>query len=322
MNFGCTLPTRGQMVTPDTLRTLAQHAEELGYDSVWVSDHIAIPVEVVTPYPYTEGGKSPFDPGETYVEALATLNYLAGLTKKIKLGTHVIILPYRNPLVTAKQVASLDFLSQGRVIFGVGAGWMEEEFKALGYDYYKRRGAVTDEQIKIIRKVWTEETTSFEGEFYKFQPLSIRPVPVQRPHPPIWIGGHSLAAIRRAARLGDGWMPVGLQGSAGLAPAEMSEKIGQLRELAEGAGRDPDSIDVCLSAALQLGKESVGDSRDLFAGSAEQVAEDIDKYRQTGVKYFLFSFPGGRLLGMSREDAYAGQRAMEEFASRVMPLVR
>ena len=165
--FGTSMPSRGDMASPENLRTLAQRAESLGFDSVWVSDHIILPRKVDSFYPYAADGVATFRPDEDYYDPLATLNFLAGCTQKIRLGTHVLILPYRNPVLTAKMLSTLDVLSGGRVILGAGVGWMEEEFQALGLDTYAQRGAVTDEYIQLFKELWTKDNPEFHGEHYQ-----------------------------------------------------------------------------------------------------------------------------------------------------------
>ena len=187
--FGTSVPTRGPLASPENLRSLAQRAEDLGFDHIWVSDHVILPREVDSFYPYASDGVATFLPDEPYYEPLAALNFLAGCTQRVRLGTHVLILPYRNPVLTAKMIATLDVLSGGRVILGAGVGWMEEEFQALGLDTYKQRGAVTDEFIELYKELWTKDEPSFHGEHYQISGSGFAPKPVQKPHPPIWIGG-------------------------------------------------------------------------------------------------------------------------------------
>ena len=200
VTFGCSLPSRGAMASPDNLRSLAQRAEDLSFDHVWVSDHIIIPHEVSSFYPYAADGVAPFQRDNTYFEPLAALNFLAGCTTRVKLGTHVLILPYRNPVLTAKILATLDVLSGGRLILGAGVGWMEEEFQAMGLDTYAQRGEVTDEYIQIFKELWTSDDPEFHGKHYDISGAGFLPKPVQKPHPPIWIGGHTNPAIRRRRR--------------------------------------------------------------------------------------------------------------------------
>jgi probable F420-dependent oxidoreductase len=178
--------------------------EALGGDSVWVGDHVVIPFGFRTGYPYAATWYDPDDP-PPYWEAFSVLAYLAARTTRLRIGTSVAVLPYRHPLLTAKMLATIDVLSGGRLVFGAGAGWFEEEFLALGLSTFGERGAVTDEQLEIIRRCWTEDRPSFDGAHYRFGELSVRPGPVQQPHPPILIGGTGRAALRRAARYGDFW---------------------------------------------------------------------------------------------------------------------
>ena len=209
VTFGTSVPTRGPLAGPDELRALAQRADDLGYDHIWVSDHIILPREVSSFYPYASDGVPTFLPDQPYFEPLAALNFLAGCTQRVRLGTHVLILPYRNPVLTAKMLSTLDVLSGGRVILGAGVGWMEEEFEAMGLDTYAKRGAVTDEYIELYKELWTKDTPSFDGEFYQISGSGFSPKPVQKPHPPIWIGGHTGPAIRRAAGTATAGCPSG-----------------------------------------------------------------------------------------------------------------
>ena len=183
MEFGVSLPSRGAMATTDNLRLLAQHAETVGLDSIWVSDHIIVPQQIESFYPYDPNGAFPSAPEQDYYEPLTTLTYLAACTTRVQLGTSVLILPYRNALLTAKIVSTLDTLSGGRVILGVGVGWMEEEFEALGLDTFRQRGAVSDEYIRVFRTLWTDDAPSFNGEHVRFDNIGFAPRPVRRPAP-------------------------------------------------------------------------------------------------------------------------------------------
>ncbi len=311
VTFGCSLPSRGPMASPEALVSLAQRAEDLGFDSVWVSDHIILPREVQSFYPYSADGVATFTADQPYYDAIAALNFLAGCTHRVRLGTHVLILPYRNPVLTAKMLATLDVLSQGRLILGAGVGWMEEEFKALGLDTFARRGAVTNEYIRLFKELWTAEQPEFDGEFYSVAGAGFLPKPVQKPHPPIWIGGHTGPAIRRAAELGDGWMPIGLRPPAILEPEELAEKIARLRRLTVRAGREEDAVELCFSTDVNFGAAST--ERRMMTGAPEQIAADLRLYQDLGVGNFIFSFPA---------DSVDGQReAMERFSRDVMPLI-
>ena len=310
--FGTSLPSRGDMASPENLRTLAQRAESLGFDSVWVSDHIILPRKVDSFYPYAADGVATFQPDEDYYEPLAALNFLAGCTQKIRLGTHVLILPYRNPVLTAKMLSTLDVLSGGRLILGAGVGWMEEEFQALGLDTYAQRGAVTDEYIQIFKELWTKDDPVFQGEHYQLSGMGFMPKPVQKPHPPIWIGGHTNPAIRRAAKYGDGWMPIGLRPPAILEPEELAEKIARLRRLTVRAVRPEDAVSLCFSTGVTF-DDSPGATRRMMSGRAEQIAADLRQYQDLGVRNFILGFPG--------ESVAALDEAMEQFSKQVMPLI-
>ena len=310
--FGTSLPSRGDMASPENLRTLAQRAESLGFDSVWVSDHIILPRKVDSFYPYAADGVATFQPDEDYYEPLAALNFLAGCTQKIRLGTHVLILPYRNPVLTAKMLSTLDVLSGGRLILGAGVGWMEEEFQALGLDTYAQRGAVTDEYIQLFKELWTKDDPVFQGEHYQLSGMGFMPKPVQKPHPPIWIGGHTNPAIRRAAEYGDGWMPIGLRPPAILEPEELAEKIARLRRLTVRAGRPEDAVSLCFSTGVTF-DDSPGATRRMMSGRAEQIAADLRQYQDLGVRNFILGFPG--------ESVAALDEAMEQFSKQVMPLI-
>ena len=310
--FGTSMPSRGDMASPENLRTLAQRAESLGFDSVWVSDHIILPRKVDSFYPYAADGVATFRPDEDYYDPLATLNFLAGCTQKIRLGTHVLILPYRNPVVTAKMLSTLDVLSGGRVILGAGVGWMEEEFQALGLDTYAQRGAVTDEYIQLFKELWTKDEPEFQGEHYQLSGIGFMPKPVQKPHPPIWIGGHTNPAIRRAAEYGDGWMPIGLRPPAILEPEELAEKIARLRRLTVRAGRPEDAVSLCFSTGVTF-DDSPGATRRMMSGRAEQIATDLRQYQDLGVRNFILGFPGDSVAALDE--------AMEQFSKQVMPLI-
>jgi probable F420-dependent oxidoreductase len=300
------------MAGPEQLRTVAQRAEDLGYDHVWVSDHIILPKKVDSFYPYAADGVATFKPDEPYYEPLAALNFIAGCTQRIRLGTHVLIIPYRNPVLTAKILSTLDVLSGGRLILGAGVGWMEEEFKAMGLDTYKERGAVTDEYLQIYKELWTKEDASFDGKYYQISDTGFEPKPVQKPHPPIWIGGHSGPAVRRAAKYGDGWMPIGLRPPAILEPEELAGKIARLRKLTVEAGRPEDAVSLTFSTGVVF-NDAAGSSRAWMQGNPEQIASDLRQYQNLGVSNFIINFEGGRVPEL--------QENMERFSREVMTLI-
>ena len=230
MRFGVHLVAAGKMIEGEKIARVAHRAEELGYDSLWVSDHIVFPAELRSPYLYSPDGKLPLDPSNPLLEPFTVLSYAAGITKTIKLGTSVIIVPYRDPLVTAKIVSSLDVLSGGRFIFGVGVGWLDEEFRALRQNL-RDRSAQTREALLAMQACWTQEDPEFHGKFFDFAGIKFAPKPRQKPHPPIWFGGNSLPALKRAVQLGNGWHAVWQS------PEEVAENVAILRDLCAKAGK-------------------------------------------------------------------------------------
>jgi probable F420-dependent oxidoreductase len=311
VTFGTNLPSRGEMAGPEQLRSVAQRAEDLGYDHVWVSDHIILPKKVDSFYPYAADGVATFRPDEPYFEPLAALNFIAGCTQRIRLGTHVLIIPYRNPVLTAKVLSTLDVLSGGRVILGAGVGWMEEEFQAMGLDTFKERGAVTDEYLQLFKELWTKESPSFQGKYYQISDSGFEPKPVQKPLP-IWIGGHTGPAIRRAAKYGDGWMPIGLRPPAILDPEELGGKIARLRKLTVEAGRPEDAVSLTFSTGIVF-NDSAGSSREMMQGRPEQIAADLRQYQDLGVSNFIIGFQGSTVPEL--------QENMERFSREVMTLI-
>ena len=312
MTFGCNIPIAGPLATPQNLRTMATRAEELGFQHLWVSDHVIYPVRITSPYPYSPSGVPEVNPEETYCEPLSVLCHLAACTQHIMLGTHVLVLPYRNPVLTAKIISALDYISGGRVILGVGVGWMEEEFVALGQNTFSQRGSVTDEYIQIFKELWTKDDPEFQGRHYQASGFKFYPKPVQKPHPPIWVGGHTNAAMRRAAQLGDGWIPIGLKPPAQLEPNEMASRVRELRDMTEKYGRRRDAVEICFSAPLVF-DPSPGAPRPTLAGSPEEIGADLVRYREAGVQHFVFTFAGDGLERMLQN--------MERFAEEVKPLV-
>src|SRR2546428_7746321 len=202
MEFGCHLPVYGPAATRETLLAFARRMEALGYDSLWASDHVVIPGRSASKYPYNETGDFPLPPSANCLEPLTTLALVAGATERIRLGTTVLVLPHRHPLLAAKMLATLDHLAPGRVILGAGVGWMREEIELFGVAF-EQRGAWSDEALRIMKACWREERPSFRGAFVSFDPLGFAPKPA-RGTIPIWIGGVPARALPRGAGLRDG----------------------------------------------------------------------------------------------------------------------
>ena len=290
MRYGFYLPTRGRTATPEALETLVARGEALGFSSVVIADHIVFPVTIKSKYPYTVSGAFPGQGDQ--LEKLSLMAFIAGKTRALRLISSVMILPHRNPVVTAKMLATIDVLSGGRVTVGVGVGWMREEFEALDAPEFDRRGAASDEYIRIFKALWTQDPASFHGEFYRFDSIRCLPHPVQRPHPPIWIGGHSKAALRRVARLGDGWHPVGANPAAPLRPPEMCARLDELHRLTEAEGRDPSRLTISYKAPIYDAGQGVDGAaeRRPFSGSQQAIADDIGVFAALGVSELIFDF--------------------------------
>jgi probable F420-dependent oxidoreductase len=276
MEFGVTLPNFGKYAEKNEIVNIATSAEELGFDSIWVSDHIVIPD--------THHGF-----GDVFYEPIVTLSYLASITKNIKLGSSVITLPYRNPVVLAKMVSTLDELSGGRVILGIGAGWLEKEFQALGVPY-SDRGEMTDEFLKVLKTLWTKGNPSFNGKYFNFSDIKFLPKPIQKPYPPIWIGGGSDKAIERAVTYGDGWHPVGLT------PEKLKERLNHLNKLLKNQKRE--SFVISLRRNLEINNDKAISPDDTLRGSIEKIVKGIKDYKELGVNHLILHFLSGTSEGV------------------------
>ena len=314
MDFGFRIPTRGPFANPADLATMARRGEELGFSILCVSDHVVIPNTIKSRYPYSEGGE--FTGTGECLDQLTLLSFLAGVTSKARLLSSVMVLPHRPPVLTAKMLATVDVLSAGRLIVGCGVGWMKEEFEVLGAPPHGERGDVGNEYIRAFKELWTSDDPSFEGKYSRFSDVTFLPKPVQKPHPPIWIGGESAPALRRAALLGDGWYPIGNNPRYPLGTvAQLSDRLARLRHYAEDAGRDPSAIEITYSAPRYDDRQELtlaDGSRATFTGTPEQVAGDIRAFDGLGVRHMTLAF-AGETLGEELES-------MERFASKVRPL--
>lgn len=311
MEFGVCLPNFpfGVQPTTDAIVAVAKSAERLGYDSVWATDHVLVPKD-----------KPRY--GNVF-EAITTLAYLAGMTRRIRLGTSILVLPQRHAVIVAKEIATLDALSGGRVILGIGLGWIEDEFKTLGADFH-RRGRHTDEALRVMKALWTETDPRFEGSFYRFGDVLFDPRPAQRGGPPIWLGGYSDATLRRTAALGDAW-------HADDMPIEKLRPMGErLQALAAQAAR---SVTITLRrtvdmrpAAATSGKLRAseaagvlpgrwpGGTAGALSGSAEDIVAGIADAGTAGVTHFICQFEHGTLQELLV--------SLDVFAEVVMPRLK
>lgn len=268
MKVGVNLINFGPSASAGTLRRWAEVVEGLGYHLLMTSDHVAVTTDVGKRYP------------APLFEPFSTLGWLAGITKRVLIGTTVIILPYRSPLEMARVFASIDQFSGGRFILGVGVGWAKEEFAALNVPFEKR-GAMANEYLATIRKLWTQDTASFEGRFVRFANVDTRPRPAQSPHPPIWVGGASDAAMRRAIRYGDAWHPIRIRETW-----FRDEGIPRLRALAEEEGKPAPAL--CPRIRLRLtDTRNQDDNRVMGEGSLDQVRRDMAALEELGCTHVL-----------------------------------
>ena len=280
MKLGFNLPQLGPAASPEALKRVAQRAEELGYDSLWVTDRLLFPIELQTPYMGSPDGSLPevykiaFDP-------LESLTYVAALTSRIALGTSILVGPYYNPVLLARRLTTLDVLSGGRLRLGLGQGWSKDEFDAVGASL-SGRGRRADEFIGVLKAIWTTDPVEFRGEYYQIPKSNILPKPVQKPHPPIYLAAFSTSGLKRVATMANGWFP------AGLPPAGLEPMITSLKDMAKEAGRDPAELEIIVRANMAVTEEPLGDPRFICTGTPEQIKADIAAARELGIHELHF----------------------------------
>ncbi len=283
MQYGVHLPQLGRTADRRTLIEWAEEADRLGLHSGWVSDHVAWPREIESKYPYTDDGSFPGGFDMPWLDPLGTLMFVAARTERLKLGTTVLILGYRPPVLTAKFWASLDVLSEGRTLLGVGVGWMKEEFDVLGMPY-DHRGARGDEQLAVFDRLFSDGNPSFDGRFYQFPEIGFSPKPVQSPVP-IWVGGNSDAAFRRTARYGHCFH------AAFQKRGTVVEEWAAVRAACEAIGRDPGEVE--LSIRLYLDPDARMEPAKSIQGSADQMAATVADWAAIGVDHILVDVVAG-----------------------------
>lgn len=290
MKYGIQLAGGAAVSQRAALKKVAAAAEALGFDSVLIGDHIVIPKKITSPWPYDEyvGGKTPYAvyTDMVWFDPFDTMAFLAAVTERVRLGISVVIVPYRHPFDVARRVATIDVLSGGRFVLGVGVGWLEDEFRLLGIPFAKR-GARTREYVAMMQALWTQDAPRFSGDFVELhEDVNVLPRPIQKPHPPIWVGGESTPALRRVAAFGNGW-------HCGLVlPERISGLLDRIRALMDEAGRDFSELEITALAA-----------------SDRTRAHEIDAYRAAGVDVLY-------MLPLS-DDAEAVIDEMHGFADRV-----
>jgi len=306
MDLGVFLPISGNATGPETLAEAARTAETQGFAAVWSADRVVTPWTIETTYPYSESQQFIVPPEKPFLDSLTCLAFLAGVTKTIRLGVSVLVLPYRHPLYWTRVAVSIERLSKGRLIMGVGVGWMEEEFDALGVPFHER-GRMIDEQLEALTMLWRDEHISYTGKHYQFANVAFYPKPVQQPRIPIWVGGEGAAAQRRTARYGDAWFPYFVR----TRPAELHAGFARVREQAVTFGRDPAAIQLTCCRPIEVTPEPVAQDPEILHGSPEQLVEALQAYRDAGVAHLALQFMAPRWPDRVEQIA--------RFAAEVLP---
>ena len=314
MKFGISTQSRGLFTSRQAYQRVAVAAEHAGFDFISVNDHLIVPATLGSAYPYTQGGAWSAARHGHCVDVITALAFLAGVTERLRLLASVLVVPHRNPIVAAKMLATLDVLSEGRLIIGVGAGWMVEEFRLLGAPF-EDRGRATDEYLEAFKALWTEDKPAYSGKHVAFSDVVFAPKPMQKPHPPIWVGGESAAALRRTAKLGDAWYPGNNNQQKPMdTPVRLAKGINELRCAVEQAGRAPETVGVSMIAQAPFEwtpqKIQDGSARRMFTGDSPDMQADAAALAKLGVGHVAL-----RLGGESLNEAV---ERIERFGAEVI----
>ena len=283
MRAGFSIPNGGAIATVDAVVKVAKRAEELDYQTLWTFERLLYPVNPQNAYPGAPDGPWP-NIFRRMLDPLDTLTFVAGQTKKIFLGTSVLDIPFYNPITLARRLATIDYLSNGRLRAGFGIGWSKDEMEATGADA-TQRGAMADEFLQVVKAIWTQNPVEFHGKFYKLPKSYIDLKPAQKPHPPIYLAAFAPAALNRSARLADGWNPTGI-------PVEgMAQMFASIKQMATVAGRDASALEMVVRANLHVTEKPLGKDRHIFSGTLDQIKEDTAACRQIGAHEVFFE-PG------------------------------
>jgi probable F420-dependent oxidoreductase len=317
MLIGFNAPTSGPLSAADDLTRIVVGGEAMGFDYATISDHLVIPTAIAAEYPYSATGEFPSGARAERHEQLTEVAWIAAKTSRLRLVTSVMVVPHRPAVLAAKVLATIDVLSGGRLTLGIGAGWMREEFEAIDAPDFDARGTVTDEYLRAFVELWTSDAPKFDGKHVQFANIGFEPKPMQKPHPPIWVGGESGPALRRTARLGDAWYPIGTNPQNPLdSLTRFKAQVARLRKLTAEAGRDPKAVGLTLRCQV-FGEKApplAGDGEHrLFAGTPDVVAADIRSLRDIGVSCLDFNFGGS-----TADEVLA---SMQKFRAEVLSLV-
>jgi probable F420-dependent oxidoreductase len=307
MRIGTVVPAMGALASPELIVRAAQHAESLDYDSLWVGERVLYPVNPQTPYggvpgePLPEFYKRVFTP-------LETLAYVAAHTRRIALGTSLLVMPFHNPVLVARQLTTLDVLSGGRLRVGLGQGWSKDEYEATGAAL-DRMGARADEFIKVLQAIWGPDPVRFEGEFFRVPASILQPKPVRQPRPPIYLAAYTPSALRRVARLADGWLPTGIP------LANVGPMMEQVRLQAREVGRDPAALELIILAHLSVTEDLQENGRADFTGNLEQIRQDIQRARELGANEIILN-PRRAAVDLSEDGLLRALEQLRELAGR------
>ena len=310
MKFGLDVGTYGQLATPENVLSLTRCAEEADFESVWLADHVVFPEDIKSQYPYSPTGAFPVAGTEPLLEAIATMGVLVGATRRVKIGTAVLVMPYRNPLLLAKMLVTYDQFSGGRIILGAGVGWLREEFEALATAPFSQRGRVTDEYLALFKQACQGGRLVHSSDHYQLDPVSFVPGSLQKPHIPIVIGGTTNRALQRVARYGDGWMSVAV-------PMEqMASRLQVLRDHCEREQRSVDDLRLYHKLFVSIGseRESVHGGREPGTGSVAQIVDDILQLQAFGFSGVIVRFFG--------TDPGQQQDRLKQFTGQVMSRIQ
>ena len=290
----------------------ASQAEAYGFDSVWAADRIIIPRQIATSYPYSKDQQFIVPADRPFLEPLSCLAFLAGQTTRISLGMSVLVLPYRHPLYWAKIAVTIDQLSKGRLIMGIGVGWMEEEFRAMGVPF-RERGAIADEQLRVVSELWTQDRCGFAGHYYQFEEVAFLPKPVKEKIP-IWVGGEGTRAQRRAGELGDAWFPYFVK----ITPEELVARFENVRHWATQAKRDPERVSLSCCLPIEIADEAVTPEEGYLKGNCEQICELLESYARAGVQHLALQFMVPHWPERTRQIEAFALKVLPEFRTREM----
>lgn len=286
MHIGFNAPTSGALIEPDSLRRIIAEGETLGFDYVTISDHIMVPRNLESKYPYTNTGEFPAGATAAWLEQLTTTAYIAALTTKMRFVLSVMVVPHRPAVLTAKILSTIDYLSKGRLTLGIGVGWCREEFEAIGAAPFDDRGHVTDEWMMACKALWTQDEPRFDGKYVRFNDVVFTPKPVQQPIP-IWVGGESAPALRRTVRYADCWYPVGTNPQFPMNTlSRLKAGLARFRGFAEKADRDPASIQVALRVLVgpsPRARRNIDGEGEMFTGGTADYLGDIRALAELGV---------------------------------------